>query len=94
MLIDYGLACFKSPAKGTVVLANVCAKDLTTRSADRFLAADSGDFFRCLIKGCNDPLMVHREDTVINTLQDRFRDLTIYSGPIAAHRSLQPAPVP
>jgi hypothetical protein len=68
MLIDYGLARFKSPAKGTVVFANVCAKDLTTRLADRLPAADSGDFFRCLIKGCNDPFMVHREDTVVNTV--------------------------
>jgi hypothetical protein len=68
MLIDYGLAGFKSPAKGTVVLANVGAKDLTTGPADRFLAADSGDFFRCLIKRGNDPLMVHREDTVVNTV--------------------------
>jgi hypothetical protein len=68
MLIDYGLACFKGPAKGTVVFANVCAKDLTTRPADRFLASDSGDFFRCLVKGCNDPVMVHRENTVVNTL--------------------------
>jgi hypothetical protein len=68
MLIDYGLARFKSPAKGAVVFAYVCAKDLTTRPADRFPAADSGDFFRCLIKGCNDPFMVHRKDAVVNTV--------------------------
>jgi hypothetical protein len=87
LLIDYGLTCFESPAKGAVAFANVCAKDLTTRPADCFPASDPGDFFGCLIEGCNDPVMVHREDAVVNTVQDRFSDFVILPGPIAAHYS-------
>jgi hypothetical protein len=85
MLIDYGLACFKSSAQGAVAFANVGAKYLTTRPANCFPAADSGDVFGCLIKGCDDPVMVHCEDAVINTVQDRFRDFVILPGQLAAH---------